>query len=111
VKKRKVTLSSQARAYVSTEARYLRQRSHSGAEKFLSLMRLARADLTDFPKMGLGKDGLPHGDLRLYFAGPYILDYPIRGDEVLVVSIRHGRQQDPTLPLDEITDQEDDDAP
>jgi plasmid stabilization system protein ParE len=75
-------------------------------------MRSARTDLADFPKMGLGKDGLPYGDMRLYFAGPYILDYAVRGDEVLVLSIRHGRQLDATLPVDEITyEKDDDDAP
>ena len=110
MKKRKVTLSGKARAYITTEAKYLRQRSHSGAEKFLALMGSARTDLADFPKIGLGKDGLPHASLRLYFAGPYILDYTMRGDEVLVLSIRHGRQLDATLPTDEITYEEDDDA-
>lgn len=73
MKKRKVTLSSKARAYINAEAKYLRHRSHSGAEKFLALMRLARTDLADFPKLGLGKDGLPYGDFRLYFAGPTFL--------------------------------------
>ena len=33
MRKRKITLSSKARAYISTEAKYLRQRSHAGAEK------------------------------------------------------------------------------
>jgi len=102
VKKRKITLSSKAHAYISSEAKYLRQRSHTAAEKFLALMRSARTDLADFPKMGRGKDGLPHGDMRLYFAGPYILDYVIQDNAVLVLAIRHGRQLDPTLPVDEI---------
>ena len=109
MKRRKVTLSSKARAYINAEAKYLRHRSHSGAEKFLALMRLARTDLADFPKLGLGKDGLPYGDFRQYFAGPYILDYAVRDDEVHVLSIRHGRQLDTTLPLDTIAYEEDDD--
>jgi hypothetical protein len=66
-------------------------------------MRSARIDLVDFPRMGLGKAGLPHSDMRLYFAGPYILDYVISGDDVL------GRQLDATIPVDEITEDEDDD--
>lgn len=110
MKKRKVILSSKARDYINTEAKYLRQRSRAGAEKFLALMRSARIDLVDFPRMGLGKAGLPHGDMRLYFAGPYILDYVISGDDVLVLSIRHGRQLNATIPVDEITEDEDDDA-
>jgi hypothetical protein len=72
---RKVRLSGIARAFLQREAKYLRERSPSAAETFLSRLREARRNLV----------------------GDYILDYDLDKVGVAIASIRHARQSDPDI--------------
>ena len=106
----KVRMSAKARAYLRKEAKYLRDRNQAAAAAFSARMKHARELLSDFPELGTGKMGLPHSDMRCLVAGDYLMDYQIRGDEVLILAIRHGRQLEVSFELDDVS-YDDDDAP
>jgi toxin ParE1/3/4 len=98
----KVRLSTRAREYLTKEARYLRDRNQAAALAFVARMRDAQKLLSDFPELGPGKNGLPLNDMRCLVVGDYLMDYQIRGDEVLVLAIRHGRQPEIIIEPDDI---------
>lgn len=52
-------LSSEAAAYLRTEAKYLRKFSQSAADQFLEAIRAARHNLQQFPEIGSVRDRLP----------------------------------------------------
>ena len=88
----KVRMSTRAKAYLTKEAKYLRDRNAAAAAAFLARIRHARQLLADFPEIGTGKRGLPLSDLRCLVVGDYLMDYQVRGNDVLILAIRHGRQ-------------------
>lgn len=98
----KVVLSTKARAYLNDEAKYLKERNTSAAESFIASVKQARVNLASFPNIGSSKASLRSGALRSLVVGDYILDYQVRKDEILVVSIRHGRQRDVQIDLDDV---------
>ncbi|OYU91637.1 MAG: hypothetical protein CFE29_01790 [Bradyrhizobiaceae bacterium PARB1] len=103
---RRVILSDNAQTYLRAEARYLRDRSPSAAEKLKARFRKARQDLSQFPELGRKKDGLPlEGAMRLV-VGDYIVDYELHGEIVEITSVRHGRQLDPDFAQDDDFDYE-----
>jgi len=107
----KVRLSGDARSFIQREAKYLRERNQAAAATFLNRLREARRNLAEFPKMGRQKAALPvKGSMRLV-VGDYILDYDLNDDIIDIVSIRHGRQQDPDLIVEDDFDYEADVTP
>jgi plasmid stabilization system protein ParE len=98
---RKVRLSTNAKIYLTQEAKYLRDRNGAAAAAFVARMRHARELLAKFPELGTGKKGLPHSDMRCLVVGDYLLDYQIRGEEILILAIRHGRQLEISIELDD----------
>jgi plasmid stabilization system protein ParE len=97
----KVLLSSRARNYLLKEAKYLRDRNPAAASAFVARLRHARHLLADFPELGSGKKGLPHGDMRCLVVGDYLVDYEVKADEVWILAIRHGRQLDINIEPDD----------
>jgi plasmid stabilization system protein ParE len=73
-------------------------------------MRHARELLADFPELGTGKKGLPHSDMRCLVVGDYLMDYRIRGDEIRILAVRHGRQLEVSIELDDVDYDNGDDA-
>lgn len=98
----KVRLSSAARDYLRAEAAYLRRHDPGAAERFLQRLEQARQTIGEFGGIGAG---LPVRGLRRLVVGPYLLDYEVRSDAVLIVAIRHGRQA-PPIPDDDDDDYE-----
>jgi plasmid stabilization system protein ParE len=96
----KVLLSAGARNYLLKEAKYLRDRNPAAASAFVARMRHARQLLSDFPELGSGKNGLPHGAMRCLVVGEYLMDYQVQRDEVWILSVRHGRQLEVSIEPD-----------
>lgn len=106
----KVRMSTRAKVYLTTESRYLRDRNRAAATAFVVRMKQAPEILSQFPELGTGKKGLPHSDMRCLVVGDYLIDYQIRGDEVLILAIRHGRQLEVIIEPDDVN-YDGDDAP
>jgi plasmid stabilization system protein ParE len=100
---RRVLLAPKARAFLLSEAKYLRERSTGAAERFLDRMRQARRLLARFEQLGFERDALPIPGIRRLIIGDYAMDY-FPGDTIMIVSIRHGRQMETEIEEDEIAD-------
>lgn len=88
----KVRLSGQARSYLLAEAQYLRSHSTAAAKAFLARMTEARRNLGRFSKMGFDSESLPVPGSHRLVLGDYVLDYDIDDDGIVIIAIRHGRQ-------------------
>jgi len=93
---KRVLLAPAARAFLLSEASYLRQHSPRAAERFLERLREARRSLDRFDQLGFSHDALPIPGIRRLIVGDYILDY-FPGETIMIVAIRHARQRDPDL--------------
>ena len=102
----KVRLSGSARAYLRAEAAYLRDHSPQAAATFLARMKEAERNLARFPELGRGIERLPIPGSRRLVVGDYLLDYDIAGEDIIIISIRHGRQSDVPPDTDEDADYE-----
>lgn len=91
----KVRLSKTARAYLRSEVGYLRQYSARAADGFIAQIEEAMTNLARFPGIGRGVDRLPMPDMHRLVVGSYAVEYQLRGKEIVIMSIRHGRQQPP----------------
>lgn len=107
----KVRMSTRARAYLTKETKYLRDRNQAASAAFIARMRHARQLLADFPELGTGKRGLPHSDMRCLVVGDYLMDYQVRSGEVLILAIRHGRQLEVSIEPDDTNYDDGDGAP
>ena len=102
----KVLFAPPARAFVEQEILYLRDRSPAAAIAFRAgIARLGR-QLARFPQSGSLRQDIPLGGIYRIVLGDYRVDYELAGDDVLVLLIRHGRQAEPGLPLDDDADYE-----
>lgn len=95
--RRLARLSSAARAWLLKEVAYLAAREPNAARKLVTQLRAARDNLSTFPRMA--RPGLLPGT-RTFVVGPYVLTVRVRGDDVEIVSMRHGRQEDAHAPRD-----------
>jgi plasmid stabilization system protein ParE len=89
---RRVVLSKNADAYVTREVAYLRRHSIRGAKRFRAIVDMVRRNLSRFDELGGALDAPPLPNLRRLVAGDYLFDY-LPGNPVVIVTIRHGRQQ------------------
>jgi plasmid stabilization system protein ParE len=97
---KRVVLSASARSFLLAEATYLLARNPVAAERFVARLREARTNLARFEALGFERDAPPVPGIRRLVVGDYLLDYGI-SDVIEVVAIRHGRQSDPDLPIDD----------
>ncbi|WP_051631352.1 type II toxin-antitoxin system RelE/ParE family toxin [Afifella pfennigii] len=102
----RVRLSGGARNYLRAEAAYLRGHSGAAAEAFLTRMKEARRNLAQFPDLGLGPERLPIPGARRFIVSDYLLDYEVKGGELVILAIRHGRQPPPSLKIEDDFDYE-----
>ena len=102
----KVLFAPPARAFIEQEIRYLRDRNPAAALAFrASVARLGR-QLSRFPQSGFLRQDIPlHGIYRIVL-GDYRVDYELTTQAVLVLLVRHGRQAESGLPLDDDMDYE-----
>jgi plasmid stabilization system protein ParE len=102
---KRVILSQDVRAFVLRETNYLRQHSPAAAIRFAARLREARQLLSNFDHAGFVRDAPPVPGLRRLVVGDYLIDY-FPGKTVLIVAMRHGRQQEPGLDVEDDLDYE-----
>ncbi|MCY1664441.1 type II toxin-antitoxin system RelE/ParE family toxin [Rhizobium sp. SL86] len=103
----KVTLSPKALEYVRREARYLSAVSPKAGHEFSNDLKRLRHDLLRFPEMGKANDEIPIPGVLRFVMGAYLVDYEVRGKQILILAIRHGRERPPALELGDDFDVED----
>jgi plasmid stabilization system protein ParE len=94
-----IRLSKNAADYIRIEAHYLRQRSPAAAGKFAAAITEARRTLQTFPEAGNRTHGLQLAGGLTLVVGDYLIDYLYDGDQVDILTIRHGRMQVPSPDL------------
>lgn len=94
----RVRLSASATSYLRGEAAYLRRYSQRAALSFVAQMQEARENLAQFPALGRGIGHLPIPGMHRLIVGDYVLDYELNETEIIILAIRHGRQQPPEEP-------------
>jgi plasmid stabilization system protein ParE len=100
----KVTFSPSAKAYVAREGAYLRERNRAAGDRFRqNVTQFVRA-LAQFPLMGQEAADLPVRNARRFVLGEYIIHYELGESALVILTIRHGRERPPELPLDDDTD-------
>lgn len=103
---RRVLLAPPAKTFVEQEMRYLRDRNPAAAAAFRAgVSRLGR-QLARFPQSGFLREDIPLGGIYRIVFGDYRADYELVADAVLILLVRHGRQVEPGLPVDDDTDYE-----
>lgn len=104
----KVRLSSEARTYIAQEARYLRDRSASGARKFKEIVDRALLLIGQHPAAGFQESGVPIKGSHRVVIGDYLFDYDIIRDVAWIQNVRHSRNT-PTIPIEPDADYEEPD--
>ncbi|WP_337184598.1 type II toxin-antitoxin system RelE/ParE family toxin [Shinella sp.] len=103
---RTVLFAPPARVFIEREIRYLRDRHPAAAAAFrASIVHLGR-QLARFPHSGFLRQDIPLGGIYRIVLGDYRIDYELADDAVLVLLVRHGRQAEPGLPVDDDADYE-----
>lgn len=95
----KIRFSDEARQYVHREKRYLAAHSRRASVAFSQQIRRAMTLILEHP--AAGPPAGPVGGVRRYVSTPYTIYYVIRGNELVVVSIWHGRQMPGKFEMDE----------
>jgi plasmid stabilization system protein ParE len=101
----RVVISARVQGFLRHERSYLQRHSTTGWKKLSDRLRRVQKLLAEFPHIGAEKP-LPVSGLRRLLMGDYVLDYEIRDAEVHVLSMRHGRQNDPDLEIEPDIDYE-----
>ncbi|QGG89897.1 type II toxin-antitoxin system RelE/ParE family toxin [Agrobacterium sp. MA01] len=102
----KVVVSPSARAYVAREAGYLRERNRAAGERLLHDFKQFLTALAQSPMMGQDATELPLGGIRRFVLGDYLIHYEVGAAAIVILTIRHGRERPPELPLDDASDYE-----
>ncbi|MBB5704539.1 plasmid stabilization system protein ParE [Ochrobactrum daejeonense] len=97
----KVIVSPAARDYIKSEIAYLKLRSPRAALRLSEDLKRVKRDLVHFSQMRHFTEELPIPGVRRFVMGAYLIDYEIRGGDILIFCIRHGRERPPAIPLDD----------
>jgi plasmid stabilization system protein ParE len=100
----KVLFSPRARDYVRQEATYLTDRNRAAAERFRHDINQFVKALSQFPAMGPEAADLPFPGARRFVVGDYLIHYEIGEAAIVMLTIRHGRERPPEMPLDDDAD-------
>ncbi|MFB9951351.1 type II toxin-antitoxin system RelE/ParE family toxin [Rhizobium puerariae] len=85
-------MSAMAAEYIRSERAYLAKFSIPAARELGRKLRNAQSLLQRHPEMGRVKPG--SNGVRLMVVAPYLIEYEIDSEGVLILIIRHGRQDD-----------------
>ncbi|MBW9064181.1 type II toxin-antitoxin system RelE/ParE family toxin [Rhizobium herbae] len=91
----KVRFSDRALAYLRSEQTYLGRFDKRAARATARQIRKAAEIIGDYPHAGEAMPMIP--GVRRYVSAPYILDYVETGGAIVILAIRHGRQN-PRVP-------------
>lgn len=100
----KVLFSPRARYFVRREAAYLRDRNPAAADRFRHDLNQFVKALAQFPSMGQEAADLPFRGARRFVVGDYLIHYEIGNAAIVILTIRHGRERPPEIPLDDDAD-------
>jgi plasmid stabilization system protein ParE len=100
----KVVFSPRAKDYVRQEATYLTDRNRAAAERFRHDINQFVKALSQFPAMGPEAADQPLRGVRQFVVGDYLIPYEIGETAVVILTIRHGRERPPDMPLDDNAD-------
>ncbi|HVW54167.1 MAG TPA: type II toxin-antitoxin system RelE/ParE family toxin [Rhizobiaceae bacterium] len=92
----RVVISARVKTFLQAEKSYLSRHSTSAWKMLAVRLRQTRKLLAECPLAGSAK-ALPMKGLRRIVMGDYVLDYEVRNGEIHILSMRHGRQNDPDL--------------
>ncbi|WP_160011377.1 type II toxin-antitoxin system RelE/ParE family toxin [Rhizobium sp. 18055] len=106
----KVILSPTAREYVKSEALYLKSKSSRAAQSFADDLKRLRQGLGRFSRMGRATEEMPVPGILRFVMGPYLVDYEIRPEAIIIFSIRHGRERPPGVDVNVDFDHEERDG-
>lgn len=95
-------MSAQAAAYLLREKAYLQKANPRAAVATMRRLQAAFQMLAAHPNAGSAV--LPLAGRRRFVEAPYVINYRAEKDGILISAIRHGRQQDPDMVLDEDDD-------
>jgi len=95
----RVRISTRAANYLRSEREYLSKFSEGAAAQFALHLRAARRTLSEYPEAGV--QTTPSSEIRSLVFLQYVLEYERHGDEVVILLVRHGRQQRTVLTEDE----------
>lgn len=100
----KIDFSYSARQYVSNEAAYLRKRNPGAGERFRARIAGLARQLSQFPQSGFTlKEFRARATFRIV-TGDYVVDYEIASTGVTILAIRHGRQSETNLAIEDNPD-------
>ncbi|WP_112973522.1 type II toxin-antitoxin system RelE/ParE family toxin [Rhizobium sp.] len=88
---KKVRIAAPAMRFVRHEKAYLKRVSRHAAVQFAQQLKQMTRTLSEFP--GAGARTLAPGDVRCFVSPPYLFEYEIHPDEVVILLIYHGRQE------------------
>lgn len=91
----KVRFSERALAYLSAEQAYLGRFDKRAAKATARQIRKVAEVLGSHPRAGQVVSMVP--GVRRYVSAPYVIDYIESGDAIVIVAIRHGREN-PRVP-------------
>jgi len=91
----KVRFSERALAYLKAEQTYLGRFDKRAARATARQIRKAAEILAEYPQAGQAVAIIP--GVRRYVSAPYIIDYTEADGAIVVLAIRHGRQN-PRVP-------------
>ncbi len=94
----KVRISTRAAEYIRSERAYLSQFNRSAALELVRKLRKAMATLSGYPEAGTQLS--PVSTIRRFVLSPYVMEYEIQADEIVILLIRHGKQEKTMLEKD-----------
>jgi plasmid stabilization system protein ParE len=86
----KVRIAAPAMRFIRHEKAYLKRVNKHAAVQLGQKLRQVTKTLSEFP--GAGAPTLAPGDVRRFVLPPYLFEYEIHPDEVVILLIYHGRQ-------------------
>lgn len=96
-----IRLSHKAADYIRQQSAYLKDRSPAAARAFARAVTRARNLLQDFPEAGNTWHGLQIAGFRTLVVDDYLIEYRADDETVDIVTIRHGRMQQPMPDIDD----------
>lgn len=86
------------------EAAYLRERNRAAGDRFRQDVNKFVKALAEFPSIGQEAMDLPLRAVRRFVMGDYHIYYEVGDEAIQILTIRHGRERPPNLPMDDDRD-------
>lgn len=101
---RKLRLSDRAREFILFETKYLKKYNQSAAARFRGEINKAFHNLLSYPQLGRSDDAYPVEGVRRFVITDYVVHYSVADDAVEILYIRHVRQNEPWIKIEDDQD-------